>query len=87
MLVPLTTTASSSSTSSSSIEPKKELQKEQRVERADMIAPQEIQVMPADIKRANDDQGQGKADLMENLEQVQDDQVSVPPEPQWVGEE
>ena len=29
--------------------------------------------MPANIKRAIDDQGQDKVDLMENLEQVQDD--------------
>ena len=64
MLVPMTSTASSSSTSSPSTEPKKEPQEEHRVERVVMIAPQEIQVMPADIKRVIDDQGQGKADLM-----------------------
>ena len=52
-----------------------------------MIAQQEIQVMPADIKHAIADQGQDKADLMENLEQVQDDQVRVPQEPQSVEDE
>ena len=52
-----------------------------------MIAPQEILVMPADIKRAIDELGQGKADLMENSEQVQEDQDSVNQELQRVEEE
>ena len=52
-----------------------------------MIAPQEIPVMPADIKCAIDEQGRGNADLMENSEQVQDDQDSVNQEPQKVEEE
>eukprot|EP00268_Persea_americana_P068039 TRINITY_DN9429_c0_g1_i14.p1 TRINITY_DN9429_c0_g1~~TRINITY_DN9429_c0_g1_i14.p1 ORF type:complete len:106 (-),score=29.38 TRINITY_DN9429_c0_g1_i14:467-751(-) len=42
-----------------------------------MIAPQEIPIMLADIKHAINEQGQGKTDLMENSEQVQDDQDSV----------
>ena len=81
MLIPMASMASSSSTSSPSTEPKKE----QKVDIAIMVALQEIPVIPADIKRAIDEQGQGKADLMENLEQVQDDQY-VNPELQRVEE-
>ena len=43
--------------------------------------------MAVGIKGAIDEQGQGKADLMENLEQVQDDQDSVNQKPQKLKEQ
>eukprot|EP00268_Persea_americana_P000107 TRINITY_DN10042_c0_g1_i1.p1 TRINITY_DN10042_c0_g1~~TRINITY_DN10042_c0_g1_i1.p1 ORF type:complete len:147 (-),score=35.13 TRINITY_DN10042_c0_g1_i1:363-803(-) len=72
MLIPMNSTSSSSSTSSPSNV---------------MIAPQEIQVMPVDIKGTIEEQVQGKADLMENSKQLQDDQDSVNQEPQKVEQE